>query len=128
MVVPLVMGLSKHHNFSIMTIDSEKDKDKTPPPFIGVQFGQEQQETYAFIDSQANGNTISYELFQTLKNVNLIDIGDMFQAYTGHTIRAFGMCKLDLNVSELICKDKFFVTLPEMQDVPIILGRAWQRK
>ena len=38
------------------------------------------------------------------------------------------MCKLELNVSELIYADKLFVTLPEMQDVPIILGRTWQRK
>ena len=60
--------------------------------------------------------------------MTLIKIDAVFQAYTSHTTRAFGMCKLDLNVSELICKDKFFVTLPEMQDVLIILGRTWQRK
>ena len=35
---------------------------------------------------------------------------------------------MDLNVNELICGDKFFVTLPDMQDEPVILGRTWQRK
>ena len=128
MVVPLAMGLSKRHKFSIMTVDSEKDEDETPPPFIEVQLGKEQIETYAFIDFGVDRNTISYELFQTLNNVNLIDIDDVFQAYTSHTTKAFGMCKLDLNVSKLICGDKFFVTQPEMQDELIILGQMWQRK
>ena len=82
--------------------------------------GKEQIETYAFIDSGAYGNTISYELFHTLNNVNLINIDTVFQAYIGNTKKEFGMFKLDLNVSELICGYKFFVTQPEIQDVPII--------
>ena len=69
-----------------------------------------------------------YELFWKLQDVKLIETDVVFQAYTGHTTRAFGMCKLDLNVSELIYGDKVFVTLPEMHNVPIILGRIWQRK
>ena len=36
MVVPTVMGLSKCHKFSMITNDKEKDKDKTPPPFIAI--------------------------------------------------------------------------------------------
>ena len=114
MVVPLAMGLSKHHKFSIIMIDNDKDKDETPPPFIAVHLGQEQTKTCAFINFGVDGNTISYELFWTLKNVNLIDIDAMFHAYNGNTTRAFGMYKLELNVSELICEDKFFVTLSEM--------------
>ena len=51
MVVPVVMGLSKFHKSSMRVINNEKDEDKTPPPFISVQLGQEQKETYAFIDS-----------------------------------------------------------------------------
>ena len=127
MVVPIAMGLSKHHKFRIITNDIEKDKEETPPPFIAIQVGQERRETYAFIDSKANGNTISYELFRKLKDVTLIKIDAVLQTYIGHTTRAFGMCKLELNVSELKCGDKFFVTLPEMQDVPIILKHMWQR-
>ena len=128
LVVPLVIGLSKHHKFKIIIDDRKKDEDKTLSPFIAVQLGNEQQQTYALIDSRADGNTISYVLFRKLKDVKLIEIDAMFQAYTGHTTRSFGMCKLYLNVSELICGDKFFVTLPKMQDVPIILGQMWQRK
>ena len=107
----------------------KKDNDgKMPQLFIVVEIGKEHIQTYAFIDFGADGNTISYEMFKPLKHVNLKDIDDVFQSYTGHKTQAFGVCKLDLNVSELICKDKFFVTLPKMQDVPIILGRTWLKK
>ena len=77
---------------------------------------------------RADGNTIFYEMFKTLKNIHLKDTDAVFRSYTGHMTRALGMCKLDLNVSKLICGDKFFVTQPKMQDEPVILGRMWQRK
>ena len=128
MVVTLAMGLSKRHKFTIKTDNSEKNEDETPPPFIAVELGKECRQTYAFIDSGTDGNTILYELFKKLEDMKLIEIEAIFQAYMGHNTREFGLCKLDLNVSELICGDKFFVTLPEMQDVPIILERTWQTK
>ena len=117
MVVPIAMGLSKHHKFGIIIDDTKKDKDKKLPSFIAVQLGKECQQTYAFRDSRSDGNTILNELFWKLKDVKLIKINAVFQAYTTHTTRAFGMCKLELNVSELIYGDKFFVTLLEMQDL-----------
>ena len=128
MVVPIVLGLSKRHNFNIIIDESKKDKVKTPPPFIAAQLKKERQQTYTFIDFGADGNTILYELFRKLKDVKLIEIDVVFQAYTSHTTRAFGMCKLDFNVSELICGYKIFVTPPKMHDVSIILGCTWQKK
>ena len=116
---------SKRHK----AIDNiEMDEEKTSPPFIAVQLGKECWQTYAFIDSGGDGNTISYKLFRKLEDVKLLAPGAVLQDYMGHTTRSFGICKLELNVSELICGDKFFVTLPNMQDVSIILGRTWQRK
>ena len=44
-------------------VGNKNDEDKTPPPFIAVQLGQQKLETYAFIKFGADGNTISYELF-----------------------------------------------------------------
>ena len=74
--------------------DNDKDEDVTPPPFIAIQLGKACRQTYAFIDSGADGNTISYELFRKLEDVKLIEMDVVFQAYMGHTTRAFGMCKL----------------------------------
>ena len=79
------MGLSKCHKFSIIIADNDKDDDETLPLLIAVQLGQEQKETYAFIDYRADVNTIFHELFQTLKKVNLIDIDAVFQDYISHT-------------------------------------------
>ena len=60
MVVPLAMGISKSHKLNIISIDIKDDKEGTLPPFIALQLGNERLETYAFIDSRAYGNTISY--------------------------------------------------------------------
>ena len=113
MVVPLVMGLSKCPKFNITMIKNDMDEDEAPPPFITIQLVlQERLESCAFIDSRADGNTVSYELFKTLKDAHFKDINAMFQLYTSHTAQALGMCNLELNFSELVCRDKFFVTLP----------------
>ena len=67
-VVPLAMGLSKYHKFSIITYKIDNDEEM-PPPFIAIKLSNEGIQTYAFIDSRLDVNTISYELFQQLKNV-----------------------------------------------------------
>ena len=128
-MIPLAQGVSKRYKFMLIE-EGRNDSldDETPPPFIAVQIGKERLPTYAFIDSGADGNTISYELFQKLKNVHLKETNAMFKSFTGHTTKAQGVCELLLHVSELICGDKFFVTQVGMQDVPLILGRTWQRK
>ena len=41
LVVPIAMGLSKHHKFNIITNNIEKDEDITPPPSIAIQLGKE---------------------------------------------------------------------------------------
>ena len=108
----------------VMEETNESFVDETPPPFIVVQIGEERLPTYAFIDSGADGNTISYELFQKLRNVHLKETKAMFKSFTGHTTKAQGVCELLLHVSELICGDKFFVTQVGMQDAPLVLGRT----
>ena len=56
-------------------IDEIDDDEDTPQPFIAVQLGKEGIQTYAFIDSRTDGNTISYELFEQLKGVELQELG-----------------------------------------------------
>ena len=42
-----------------------------PQPFIAVQIGDKRKNTDAFVDYQADGTAISYDLFKYLKNMNL---------------------------------------------------------
>ena len=67
---------------------NESFVDETPPPFIAVQISKERLPTYAFIDSGADGNTISYELFQQLTNVSLKETKAIVKSFTGHTTKA----------------------------------------
>ena len=64
------MGLTKCNQFKII-IDEVDDDEDAPQPFIVVQLGKEGIQTYAFIDSRADGNTSSYELFKQIKGVEL---------------------------------------------------------
>ena len=59
-------------------------EEETPQPFIAVRVGKEEIQTYAFIDSGADKNTISYELYTKLQDAQLTQIDAMFEAYTGH--------------------------------------------
>ena len=81
--------------------------------------------TQAFIDSGANGNTISYELYKQLKDVELQKTTTTFKSFTGHKTKPHGVCMLQVFIDELTYGDKFFVTQVGLQDVPIILGRTW---
>ena len=82
----------------------------------------------AFIDSGIDGNTISYELFKQLKGVELHKTTTIFKSFTSQKTEPHEVCMLNIFVDELSCGDKFFVTQVGLQDVPIILGRTWQRK
>ena len=64
------MGLTRCNKFKIIA-DEVGDDEDTPQPFIVVQLGKEGVQTYVFIDSRANVNTVSYELFKQLKGVEL---------------------------------------------------------
>ena len=75
-----------------------------------------------------DGNTISYELYKQLKGVELKETTTTFKSFIGHKITPHGVCMLQVFVDELAYGDKFFVTQVGLQDVPVILGRTWQRK
>ena len=50
-------------------MDKVKDDEKMPQLFFAIKI--EQMQTYAFVNFEANRNTISYELFIQLNNINL---------------------------------------------------------
>ena len=51
-----------------------------------------------------------------------------FKDYSGHLAPAFGKCVIKMFVKGLTFGDEFFVTQPNLQDVPLILGRTWQQR
>ena len=85
-------------------------KEKTPQPIITIQVGEERLVTQAFIDSGADRNTMSYELYKQLKGVELHKTTTTFKSFTGHKTKPHRVCMLQVFVDEPTCGDKFFVT------------------
>ena len=106
----------------------EDDIHEVPMPLISVQIGQERLITQAFLDTRADSNIMMYKLYQQLKFVSLDPTQTNIQTFIGKTIKLKGVCTLALFVNELMCGDKFIVTQMGMQDIPLILGRAWQMR
>ena len=90
--------------------DEDKLEEETPQLVITMQVGEERLVTQAFIDSGANGNTISYELYKKLKGLELHGTTTMFKSFIGHKTKPHGVCRLQVFVDELSYGDKFFVT------------------
>ena len=84
-MVPFDQGVTKHRKFKIIQDNMDQDlEEETPQPFIVVCTRKEELQIYAFIDSKANGNTISYELYTRLKDAQLTQSNTVFQAYMSH--------------------------------------------
>ena len=78
-----------------------------------VELGGRREErlvTQTFIDSGADGNTLSYELYKQLKDMELHKTTIMFKSFTSHTTKPHGACMLQVFVDELNYEDKSFVT------------------
>ncbi len=101
--IPLDQGILKRFRFEI----KDNEPENTPQPFIEVQFQNREISTFALIDTGANGNTMSYEFFQTLANVDLHHTNAHFQMFTNQITC---VCEVQMFVSELTCGDKFFIT------------------
>ena len=81
-VVPFDQGVTKRRKFKIIKEDVDQDlEEETPQPLIAICTGDEKIQTYAFIDSGADGNTISYELYTKLHNTQLKQTNVVFQEY-----------------------------------------------
>ena len=103
-------------------------EEETHQPIITIQVREKRLVTQEFIDSGANENTISYELYKQLKGVELPKTTTTFKSFTSHKTKPHRVCMLHVFVDELSCGDKFFFTQVGLQDVQIILGRTLQRK
>ena len=68
----------------------DKLEEETPQPIITIQVGEERLVTQAFIDSGANGITMSYELYKQLKGVEIQKTTTTFKSFIGQKIKQYG--------------------------------------
>ena len=101
-VILFDQGVIKCHKFKIIEENVDQDlEEETPQPFIAIRVGNKEIQTYAFIDSGADGNTISYELYTKLQDAQLTQTDAIFEAYTCHQTKALGCCALRMFFNEL---------------------------
>ena len=66
-MAPFDQGVTKRQKFKIIGENVNQDlEEETPKPFIVICIEKGGVQTYVFIDSRANGNTIFYELYTKL--------------------------------------------------------------
>ena len=99
-----------------------------PPPIVTIQIGNEWKLVQALVDIGLDCNTISKYLFEQLEGIALLPTNAILRLFTAHTTKPRGICNFVVYVDELSCRDKFFVTQSDLQDVSLILGRTWQKK
>ena len=86
----------------------------TTLPLIEVELSKERKVIQAFLDTGADDNIISYELFACLNDVKLTPTLVHFKDYSRHLASSFGRCVIKMFVQGLTCGDEFFVTHPTL--------------
>ena len=99
-------------------LDADSDGD-TPLPFIEVKVGDERTNLHAFIDTELTGTQ-----FQCLSGMTLSPTHAHFKDYLVHLTPTLCLGTLKLFFDELTYGDKFFVTQPKVQDIPLTLTRT----
>ena len=86
----------------------------TTLPLIEAELSKERKVMYAFLDTGADDNIISYEVFACLNNVKLTLTKVHFKDYSKYLAPALGRCIIKMFVQGLTCGDEFFATHPNV--------------
>ena len=86
----------------------------TTLPLIEVELSKERKVIHAFLDTGADENTISYEVFACLNDVKLTPTKVHFKDYSGNLAPTLGRCVIKMFVQGLTSGDEFFVTHPNL--------------
>ena len=96
-------------------------------PQILVDVGAIGLPVTALIDTGADTNTISYDLWVNLGQPQLKATTLQVVSFFGQTTNLLGMCRLPVYVCGYNCQHEFNVFPKDTTDTQIILGQPWQR-
>ena len=82
-------NISKRYKITFL---KHRPRMDTALPLIEVELSKERKVMHAFLDTGADENIISYELFACLNDVKLTPTQAHFKDYFGHLAPAFGRC------------------------------------
>ena len=111
---------------NIQSINSVVSNEDSDPPIL-VNFSIDGIILTFLIDSGADVNVISYEVFNTLKKA-YIESDTTLTSFSNLDSRAIGKTSLLLQSENFQDESVFFLTEPKKSHHQAILGRAWMRK
>ena len=109
-------------------ITSIEEDDEGLDPYILVSTGTDQHQIHALVDSGAHLNTISWDLYQRMRNISLHVMERQFVGFNGTILTTKGSIKLPIYIKGVLCSHNFFVLPPDAPQEQLICGIPWQRK
>ena len=96
-------------------------------PYIKIQAGNQNIETYALLDTGAKMNVISFELYQKLSVRETIQESHQLHVASGQTISTLFAIYLSIDVQNKLFIHKFQVMPPQKYATPCILAIPWMK-
>ena len=106
---------------------NEKDEDVIPPFQLNLQLSthRAQVASIALLNSGADQNIISYDLWDGLQQPKLSSSTVSFQSFSKSTTTSQGKCCLKLCIGDQSMHTIFHVAQKEQASVDMILGQSW---
>lgn len=90
--------------------------------------GSKEIQAQALIDTGADINTISFEIWEALGKPTLFEIDIVVGSFSGEPEFVEGICELPMLINGTNLLHEFFVVKSGQQVDPVILGQPWQRE
>ena len=106
---------------------NEEDEDVIPPFQLNLQLSTHKAQValVALLDSGADQNIISYDLWDALRQLELSSSTISFQSFSTSTTTSQGKCCLKLRIGDQSMHTIFHVARKEQASVNMILGQSW---
>lgn len=97
-------------------------------PYVNVGVGQQDLKVRALVDTGADINTISYEIWEGIGKPALLQSDIIVGSFSGEQEIVEGVCKLPVFINGSNLLHEFFVITIGQQVDSVILGQPWQRE
>ncbi|KAI5064676.1 hypothetical protein GOP47_0019371 [Adiantum capillus-veneris] len=112
----------QHRQITTYALDDHVD------PCLPVEVIEAGVVTHATIDLGAGPNFITYDLFKTLLEMQMIKEAVKCVAFNGTEANTMGYAKLPVYIKDMLSAHKSYIFDIDDQETPIVLGATWQRR
>ena len=113
---------------TIQVLKASESSSHILKPYILVEIGNKQTTELALIDTGADINAISHEIWVNLGRPKLNQSTIKIQTFSGSTIEVEGNLNLPIFIGSTDVHAEFVVMKPGTLTTSVILGQSWQRQ